>query len=301
MQRRDFLTLASLLPLMPFAAGASASNPLFTKAIPSSGELIPAIGMGSARTFDIDPSSAEMVNLLEVLKTFFLMGGTVLDSSPMYGNAEIVLGRLLAQIQPQPKIFAASKVWTEGKQQGIAAIEESRRRFGVEQFDLMQVHNLKDWKTQIATLFEMKQQGRLKYVGISTSGKRQYADIASVMKNYPIDFVQLNYNILVRDAEAELLPLAQERGIAVMVNRPYQKGALFKKVKGKSLPEWSKDFGCSSWGQFFLKYIISHPAVTVAIPATTKVKHMKDNMGALLGELPNNSQRKQMEAYFNSI
>jgi diketogulonate reductase-like aldo/keto reductase len=270
------------------------------KTIPSSGKQIPAIGMGSYQTFNVDLHSSQRSNLLSVLQAFFKAGGSLIDSSPMYGKSESMLGDLISQIKPQD-VFAASKVWTFGETAGTEAIAETQLRMQVEKMDLMQVHNLRDWQVQLTTLNRMKQQQRLDYTGITTSFLGQYKDFEAVMRSQKLDFVQLNYNISVREAEKRLLPLAQDKGIAVIVNMPFEKGRLFKYVKGKKLPEWSQDFDCNTWGQFFLKYIISHPAVTCTIPATSKVHHMQDNMQALYGRLPDASQRKQMQTYFAQL
>lgn len=271
------------------------------KMIPSSGEMIPCVGMGSSRTFNIDTQSEKMSNLSEVLQLFFESGGRVLDSSPMYGKAEAVLGEIISRIKSPTDIFAASKIWTDGKQEGIDAVEKSRHLMKVAQMDLMQVHNLRDWKIHIPTLQTMKKKQQIRYTGITTSSLRQYAEFEQVMQSQQLDFVQLNYNIEIREAEKKLLPLALDKGMAVMVNRPYNKGKLFKKVRGKDLPEWSKEFGCESWGQFFLKFILSHPAVTCVIPATSKIHHMKDNMAAMTGELPDLKTRQKMIALFDSL
>ncbi|TQV88095.1 aldo/keto reductase [Aliikangiella coralliicola] len=310
--RRDLIKLLAAAPLLSaiprevmalgeLSGGAKpVSKPILRK-IPTSGEMIPSVGMGSYQTFNISNSSPQKENLLKVLQAFFEAGGQLIDSSPMYGRSESVIGELVSQIAPKPDFFAASKVWTYGKQAGIDAIGETERRMRVTAMDLMQVHNLRDWEIQLKTLYQMKDEGKLRYAGITTSFLGQYQEFEDVMRAEKLDFVQLNYNIKVREAEKRLLPLAQDKGIAVIVNMPYEKGRLFKFVKGKSLPEWSKEFDCESWGQFFLKFILSHPAVTCAIPATSKVRHMKDNMQAMHGRLPDQKMRQKMLTYFENI
>ena len=257
--------------------------------------------MGSYQTFNVGNDPVRKQNLIAVLQAFFSAGGSVVDSSPMYGLSEQVIGELVAKLAPESKMFAASKVWTYGKQAGELAILESQRRMQVNKMDLMQVHNLRDWKVHLDTLDEMKKNDQLRYTGITTSRISQYADFENVMKQRQLDFVQFNYNIKVREAEKRLLPLAADKGIAVIINMPFEKGRLFKLVKGKSLPEWSKEFDCETWGQFFLKFILSHPAVTCAIPATSKVHHMQDNMQAMQGRLPDKEMRQKMLRFFNTL
>lgn len=295
------LAASPLLTMLPDFSSAATKMPQILKSIPKSGEQISAIGMGSYQTFNVTDSPAELANLLEVLSNFFNAGGQLIDSSPMYGNSEATLGRVLSKLTFEPKLFAASKVWTYGKQAGLDAIDVTEKRMKVDKMDLMQVHNLRDWKTQLATLNELKKSNQLRYTGITTSFNGQYDDFEQVMKNETLDFVQLNYNLSARKAEKRLLPLAQERGLAVIVNMPYEKGRLFRRTKGKPLPEWAMEFDCQSWAQFFLKFIISHPAVTCAIPATSKAHHMVDNMAAMTGRLPDLKMRKKMVEYFLSL
>jgi diketogulonate reductase-like aldo/keto reductase len=279
------------VPFVPAGARA-APRTRIEKAIPSSGEKIPVIGLGTSRTFDAGPE-AERSRLAPVLQAFFDHGGTLIDSSPMYGAAEEVLGELLRGTRHE-KVFAATKVWTDGTQAGIEQMERSRRLWGVPRFDLMQIHNLRDWQVHVETLKEWKAKGKVRYIGITTSHGRMHDELERAMKREPFDFVQLSYNLEDREVESRLLPLAAERGIAVLVNRPFQLGGLFDKVKGKPLPNWAGDLGIGSWAQYFLKFAVSHPAVTCAIPATTKVKHMEDNMAAGQGPLPNAAERARM-------
>ncbi len=272
-----------------------------TKAIPSTGESLPVIGMGSSRTFDVGSDAEVRAQLAPVLQTFFDQGGALIDSSPMYGSAEQVIGDLLKQTTNKEALFAATKVWTDGKQAGIEQMQQSMERMGVKQFDLMQIHNLRDWQVHLETLKAWKEEGRIRYIGITTSHGRDHEELEAALEREHFDFVQLSYNIADRAVEQRLLPLAAERKTAVLVNRPYQRGGLFQTVKGTALPEWAAEIDCSSWGQFFLKFIISHPAVTCVIPATTKIHHMLDNMGAGFGRLPDDQMRGRMLEYFNGL
>ena len=282
-------------------ASASPTLRLIQRAIPSSGELLPVIGMGTSRTFDTEGDPASLATLQEVLQAFFDGGGTVIDSSPMYGNSESRVGDVLRAIPQRPKLFAATKVWTTGRQQGIAQMEESARRMNVERFDLIAVHNLQDWQTHLETLKNWKAEGKVRYIGITTSHGRDHDEFLQVMRTQPLDFVQFSYNIADRAAERELLPVAAERGIATMINRPYQRGALFTRSRGKELPALAAELDCSSWGQFYLKYILGHPAVTCIIPATASVHHMVDNMRANFGRLPDARQRAEMLRLFEHL
>jgi aryl-alcohol dehydrogenase-like predicted oxidoreductase len=301
--RRQFMQVLGLfgaavggLPLTSLAIPT-----MLQKRIPSSGEHIPVIGMGSSRTFDVGSDTEMRVQLASVLRAFFDRGGSVIDTSPMYGSSEQVLGGLLAEIRNKESLFMATKVWTEGRQEGIAQMQASMRLLQTPVIDLIQIHNLLDWEVQMETLSKWKQQGRIRYIGITTHRGYDHEQIAYVMSNHPVDFVQFSYSISNRLAEQTILPLAAERGIATMVNRPFQRGDLFQHVKGNDLPAWAADFDCFSWGQFFLKFVVSHPAVTCTIPATSKVHHMIDNMGAGNGRMPDEHQRQRMLEYFNSL
>jgi len=304
MDRRQFMSMAAAFGAgiaLPFSGSTFASTAQIRKKIIKTGEELPVIGMGTSRTFDASGDTALLARLQQVTQTYFDMGGGMIDSSPMYGSSEEVLGQLLPKLTGNKNLFAATKVWTEGRQAGIEQMEQSRLKWGVKKFDLMQIHNLVDWKTHFKTLQQMKTGGKIRYIGITTSHGRSHDQLENILKKHDFDFVQLIYNIGNRDVESALLPIAQEKGISVIVNRPYQRGYLFTKVKGKPLPPWAQEFDCNSWGQYFLKYIISQPAVTCAIPATTKVKHMKDNMLAGRGRLPTAKQRDQMLRYFESL
>lgn len=279
----------------------AATQNKIVKIIPSSGEEIPVIGLGTSRTFDALGDEALLLHLKKVLQVFFDHKGTLVDSSPMYGTAQAVIGKLLKQINGEINLFSATKVWTYGQKSGIQQMEESRKLWGIKRFDLMQIHNLRDWEVHYETLKKMKEDGKIRYIGVTTSHGRFHDELEVLLETLPFDFVQLSYNIDNRDVEQKLLPIALEKGIAVIVNRPYQRGDLFSHVRGKALPAWASEIDVSSWGQYFLKFIVSHPAVTCAIPATTKIKHMVDNMAAQFGHLPETKMRIEMIRYFKSL
>jgi len=302
--RRQFLQIsaaASLLYSLAPGFARAAESTVIKKTIPSSGESLSVIGLGTSRTFDVDSDNAVTSPLMEVMQAFFDNQGQLIDSSPMYGSAEAVTGTLVGQAKNKQGIFTATKVWTNGKQEGIEQMERSMQRLGVDQIDLMQIHNLRDWKTHIDTLLDWKAEGRIRYIGITTSHGRSHDELEELLQQLPLDFVQFSYNILNRTVEHRLLPIAREKGIATLINRPYQRGSLFRKVKGKSLPAWAVEFDCASWGQFFLKFIAAHPAVTCIIPATSKLKHMVDNMAAGYGRLPNQPTRQRMIRLIESL
>jgi diketogulonate reductase-like aldo/keto reductase len=304
-KRRNVLRLsAGLLAVHALglrAADDTGSLPLIQRPVPSSGEMLPVMGMGTSRTFDTPGDSESLAKLGEILRLFFAHQGTVIDSSPMYGEAESRVGDVLRKLEPTPALFSATKVWTEGKEQGIAQMEESARRMNVERFDLIAVHNLVDWQTQLATLKDWKEQGKVRYIGITTSHGRDHDAFLRVMRTEPLDFVQFSYNIEDRVAEQQLLPTAQERGIATMINRPFQRGGLFSRTRGKDLPAMAADIDCNSWAQFFLKFILAHPAATCIIPATSKPHHMTDNMAAGFGRVPDGDQRAEMLRIFDAL
>ena len=305
--RRQFIRLAATLGtglILPGEAFAT-SSPIY-KTILKTGEKLPVIGMGTSRTFDAANDPELLLRLEGVTRTFFDMGGGMIDSSPMYGSSQEVIGQVLSKMKSskvngEKNLFAATKVWIEGRQQGLEQMEASRLQWGIKNFDLMQIHNLVDWRIHLETLKQMKADGKIRYMGITTSHGRYHDQLKDILKKHDFDFVQLSYNIANRDVESPLLSIAQDKGIAVIVNRPYQRGDLFRKVKGKPLPPWVQEFDCSSWGQYFLKYVVSHPAVTCAIPAITRVQHMKDNMLAGRGRLPTAKQRVNMLKYFESL
>jgi diketogulonate reductase-like aldo/keto reductase len=294
--------LAADKPAMGKAAiGTPAmSKTAIRKIIPATGETLPVIGLGTSQTFDVS-GEANLSDLVEVLQTFFATGGELVDSSPMYGEAERVIGELLNRVGNREKLFAATKVWTDGEQAGIRQMEDSLKKWGISRFDLMQIHNLRDWQTHLKTLRAWKAEGKIRYIGITTSHGRDHRKLEKILRDEALDFVQFSYNIEERDVEERLLPLAADRGVAVLINRPFQRGELFRKVKDKTLPDWAAEFDCASWGQFFLKFIVSHPAVTCVIPATSRVHHLQDNMAAGLGRLPDTAMRKRMVDYFATL
>ncbi len=267
------------------------------RTIPSTGESIPAIGLGTSQTFDVGAAADERIKIKEVLRLFVEYGGTMIDTSPMYGRAERVVGDLSEELGNQDELFLATKVWTRGRAEGIQQMEESMRLLKADQIDLMQVHNLVDTQTHLQTLQDWKVQKRIRYVGITHYRVDAFAALEKVIKHNPLDFVQLNYSIVTREAEQRLLPLCADRGVAVLVNRPFEDGGLFRLVRGEELPAWASEFDCQSWAQFFLKFILSHPAVTNVIPATSKPKHLVDNMQAGYGRLPDTDMREKMARF----
>ncbi|MDH3443876.1 MAG: aldo/keto reductase [Deltaproteobacteria bacterium] len=267
---------------------------IMRRPIPRSAESLPVVGLGTWQTFDVGDSLAQRAPLNEVLREFVRLGGSVIDSSPMYGRSESVAGDLAAELKLRERLFIATKVWTSGRDAGIRQMEESFRRLHAERMDLMQVHNLVDWRTHLETLRQWKEQGKVRYFGVTHYTAGAYADLSRVLENEEIDFAQFNYSVAEREAERRLLPLAADRRIAVLINRPFAAGGLFRKVRSKPLPPWAKEIECATWAQYFLKFVISHPAVTCAIPATSKVRHLIDNMQAGVGKLPDAAMRERM-------
>jgi len=257
-------------------------------------ESLPVIGMGTWNTFDVGSGSEDREPLMEVLRAFYRSGARVIDSSPMYGNAESVTGELIAQLNEQEHTFYATKVWTRGMENGVSQIEQSMRRLQTARLDLLQIHNLLDWRSHIGTLRRLQIEGRVRYIGVTHYTESAYADLESVLTAETFDFAQFNYSIASREAEKRLLPLCQERGISVLINRPFEEGELFQHVANRKLPAYASKIGCHSWSQFFLKFIISHPAVTCVIPATARVEHMKDNLQAGFGPMPDAKLRERM-------
>ncbi|MPY71259.1 MAG: aldo/keto reductase [Alphaproteobacteria bacterium] len=304
--RAQFLRLCAAaggMALLPARLSAAAdAGRMSTRPIPSTGEALPVVGVGTWQVFDVGPTEEERAPLRDVLRLLFDAGGAMIDSSPMYGPAESVVGDLLAALDARDRAFLATKVWTDGRERGIAQMRQSMSRFRADAIDLMQVHNLVDWRTHLKTLAEWKEAGTVRYTGITHYTESAFGDLARIMETERIDFVQLPYSIGVRGAEDRLLPLAAERGIAVIVNRPYEGGAVFRAARrGRSLPPWTAEFDCASWGQFFLKYILSHPAVTCVIPGTGRIDHLRDNIAAGMGRLPDGNQRRRMAGYFSEL
>lgn len=298
MDRRTTLYRLSALSLLPcFSNKSNFADKMMTRPIPSSGESLPVVGLGTWQTFDVNPTSAEADPLKEVLTTLLKHGGAVVDSSPMYGQSEEATGTLSKGLGINDKLFIATKVWTTGKEDGIRQMTKSLKLLQRSKIDLMQVHNLTDWRTHLPTLRQWKEQGKLRYIGITHYTQSAYSQIEEILNKEPIDFLQINYSILSRKAEERLLPLAREKKTAVLINRPFEEGALFQRVKGKQLPAWASEIDCASWGQFFLKFIISHPAVNCVIPGTSKPHHMADNAKAGFGRLPDEAFRRRMVSF----
>jgi diketogulonate reductase-like aldo/keto reductase len=283
------------------ATRAARREKLISKPIPSSGEAMPVIGLGSSRTFNVGDDIAARNTCTEVIRHFLDAGGRMLDSSPMYGSSQPVIGYALDKLGRSGEVFSADKVWIPAPGNGRRQMEASRRYWGVPGFDLMQVHNLVSWQAHLETLYEMKAAGDIRYVGITTSHGRRHGEFEEVMKTRELDFVQFSYNLVDREAERRLLPLAAERGIAVIVNRPFQRGHLIDRLEQHPLPGWAGEIDCSNWPQFLLKFIVSHPAVTCAIPATSQVGHVQENMGAGYGVLPDADMRARMIAYVENL
>jgi diketogulonate reductase-like aldo/keto reductase len=299
--RRTFLAMLGATSALGPRSAHAAAGPILTRAIPATGERVPVIGMGTWITFNVGDDEGLRAQRAEVVRTFFEQGGTVIDSSPMYGTSEAVIGHCLARIGHEGPLFAATKVWTPLKWFGSGQMAESRELWGVPRFDLMQVHNLLSWEGHLETLLEDRAAGRIRYIGITTSHGRRHDEFEQIMTDAPLDFVQFTYNILDRAAEARLLPLAAERGQAVLINRPFRQKELFRLFGQHPLPEWAGEIDCANWAQFFLKFVVSHPAVTCAIPATSRVDHMAENMGALYGRLPDQAMRARMVRYVESL
>ena len=288
-------TAASLLVAPSVSAAEKMS--LLQRAIPSSGEMLPVIGLGTSGVFN----AAEREPLEQVVAMLAKMGGKMVDTAPAYGEAEKVTGEIAAKLKLRDKLFLATKVGTTGKAQGVQQMEHSLELLGKKPIDLIQVHNLTDWEVQLANLDDWKKQGRIRYTGITASRMSAHADIVRALEKARVDFVQINYSLMERAAEERILPLAKERGVAVIVNRPFGRGDLFGRVREKPRPEWAAEIDCKSWAQFFLKWIVAHPAVTCVIPATSKPHHMEDNMQGGMGRLPDEKMRRRMVEAMSAI
>lgn len=295
MKRRTLLQLPPLL-----AAGhAFAQDGPLTRAIPATGEPLARVGLGTWITFNVGDDPQLRARCFEVMAAFFAAGGSLIDSSPMYGSAQGVVGEGLRKLRAVDKVFAADKVWTGGD--GAAQVEASRRLWQVPRFDLLQVHNLLAWEKQLPLLQEMKAGGKLRHVGITTSEGRRHREFEQVMRGHRLDFVQLTYNPVDREAEQRLLPLAAERGMAVLVNRPFQQGDLLRRLQRHPLPAWAAEIRCASWAQLVLKFIVSHPAVTCAIPATSRVDHVRENLAAARGPMPDAAMRQRIAGHIAGL
>jgi len=272
---------------------AATDTPIHTRPIPSTGERIPVIGLGTWITFDAGDSTASRSTLLPVMRDFLAAGGRVIDSSPMYGSSESVIGALAGELR-RPSMFSATKIWTFGRWAGAQQVERSLGLWGLERFDLVQVHNMLDWRTHLPTLAALKREGRIRYLGITTSHGRRHDELERAMREVTFDFVQMTYSVADRDAEPRLLPLARDRGAAVIANRPFDGGDLFDRVRGRALPSWAAEVDCANWAQLLLKFVVSHPSVTCTIPATSQAAHLRENIGALRGPLPDAAMRMRI-------
>ena len=305
MSRAQFLRMAAgaaaALAMSPLRAQGAAAGPqgrMQARTIPSTGEQLGIIGCGTWQTFDVGSAEADRQRLAEVLQVLFDAGGSVVDSSPMYGRSEAVAGDLLTRLRAHDRAFVATKVWTRGADAGVRQMEESMRLLQHPRIELMQVHNLLDWRTHLKTLRAWKEAGRIKYLGITHYTVSAFDELEAIMRAEKLDFLQLNYSLDDRAAEARLLPLAAERGIAVLVNQPFGGGGLLRTLATTPLPPWAAEIGCASWAQVLLKYVASHPAVTCAIPGTSRPQHMRDNAAAGMGALPDEAMRRRMVAYW---
>ncbi len=290
--RREVMAAAGAISLTP-AIGFSEERLMHARPIPSSGEKLPVIGLGTYNVFDVESSVEAIATRANIVEMLAGEGGSVIDTSPMYNRAEKVVGDIVAAGDIRPALFLATKVWTNGRDAGIAQMQRSADLMHTDVIDLMQVHNLRDTDVHMTTIRDWQEQGRIRYSGLTHYRADALDALEAAMKKYQPDFIQINYSLGEREADKRLLPLAADRGVAVLINRPYQTGALFRAVGGRSLPDWATPFA-TSWGQFFLKFIVSHPAVTCAIPATSKVHHMRDNLAAGFGALPDSASRERM-------
>jgi aryl-alcohol dehydrogenase-like predicted oxidoreductase len=308
MQRESFtrreiigLVAAGAVSGLPLTARSADNARMATRRISGTDDTVPVIGMGSSNTFDVGSGGAEREPLAEVLRIFTRAGGSVVDTSPMYGRSEEVLGDLFAQLELRPRIWLATKVWTRGRQAGAEQIADSMRKLRTDRLELLQIHNLLDWREHVPTLRGMKDSGKLRYTGITHYRADAHAEVERVLRAERFDWVQINYSLAEREAERSLFPYCQEHGVAVLANRPFADGALFDRTRGKTLPPWAAEIGCASWAQFFLRYAASHPAVTCVIPATAKPRHMQDNAAAGAVPLPDAAQRARMAEYFAAL
>jgi diketogulonate reductase-like aldo/keto reductase len=299
LSRRDVMSLLAASALT--AASASAKQSPITRTIPSSSETLPVVGLGSWITFNVGEDPVLRDECTEVMRAFFAGGGRLIDSSPMYGSSQAVIGYGLEKLGRPSELFSADKVWTSSGSAGAEQIEQSRQYWNIAEFDLLQVHNLLAWEEHLETLLGMKEQGKVRYVGITTSEGRRHEEFEQIMREVNLDFVQVTYNILDREVEERILPLAAERGIAVIINRPFRQGELTQSLDGYALPSFAAEMDCTTWAQFLLKFIVSHSAVTCAIPATSRVDHMQQNIAAAYGRLPDEAMRRRMVAYVEEL
>jgi len=303
--RREILQLYGLaglgLATTPWLMAFSQKETMGQRIIPSSGEKLPMVGLGTWQTFDVGNSQSELEIRKQVLAKMYELRGTVIDSSPMYGSSEAVVGRAASQLESQGDFFYATKVWTSGKQAGIDQMNSSLSKMQRKTMDLMQIHNLIDWETHTKTLRSWKEEGKIRYWGLTHYVDSAHSKLEKIVKAEKPDFVQFNYSISSRNAEKSLFDTCQEHGTATIINQPYESGSLFSKIKGKELPSWASEYGINSWGQYFLKFILSNKAVTCVIPGTSNLKHVIDNMGAGYGVLPDTVGREKMADYLKSF
>jgi diketogulonate reductase-like aldo/keto reductase len=302
--RRKFMYGAAAAAALPLLArmNAMAADAMIARPIPSSGEAMPVIGLGTWNVFDVGEDAGSRAPLKDVLRRLVDAGGRMIDTSPMYGRAEAVTGDLVAELGLRPRVFLATKVWTSGKEQGIAQMRRSAERLRSPVIDLIQIHNLLDWRTHLATLRQMKAAGQVRYIGITHYTTSSLPELARILESEPgIDFVQFGYSLATRDAETKLLPVAAARRVATIVNQPFESGDMFRRVRGKPVPEWAADFDCTSWAQLFLKYVLAEPAVTSVIPATANPEHMADDLKAGFGRLPDAQQRQRIRQLWDSL
>ncbi|MFT8246569.1 aldo/keto reductase [Roseomonas sp. BN140053] len=303
-QRRTLLSAAlaaGLPPLRPGGAAAQQGAPLLRKPIPSSGETIPALGLGTARRYEDVKSDAEIPPLRDTVARFAAGGGTVIDTSPTYGTAEEVIGKIVEGLGIRNQLFLATKVSISGREQGVAQIEQSFRRLRTDKIDLLAVHNLRDTEIHLRTLRDLKAAGRIRYVGLTTSFERQYEEFEAVMRREQVDFIQVDYALDNRKTAERIIPLAADRGMAVMLNLPFGRGRLFEAVRDKQLPDWAAEYDIASWAQFFLKYLVSHPAVTCPAPGMAQARYVDDNLAAARGRMPDAAGRRRMEAFIDGL
>ncbi|WP_411182906.1 aldo/keto reductase [Paraburkholderia saeva] len=291
-----FAALSPLSSVMARAQTSSTQQRMMKRAIPGTGELLPVVGCGTWRAFDVGDDAAAQTRLADVLRVLFDAGGSVIDSSPMYGSSEAVAGTLLTHMSAHQKAFVATKVWTTGREAGIEQMEESMRRLQQPRIDLMQIHNLVDWKTQLATLRDWKARGRIRYIGVTHYTSSAFDEVEAILRAEKIDFVQIDYSADDRNAETRLLPLAAERGVGVVINQPFGGGSLLARLRGRALPGWAAEIGCTSWAQVLLKFVLANPAVTCVIPGTGRPEYMIDNVHAGLAPFPDEALRKQIVA-----
>ena len=296
--RRDFIALSSLSFLPTLSNASMLNESMLKRVIPSSGEEMPVIGLGTSRVFDIERSKNELNVREKILDIFYENGGRLIDTSPMYGMSEEIIGIIAKRYIEKNRFFLATKVWTEGRENGMRQIEESFQKMRTDKISLIQVHNLLDWKTQIKTLRSLKDEGRINYIGITHYKSNAFDEMIKIMKAEKVDFAQFNYSMGEREAEQKILPFCKDNGIATLINRPFMRGRLFREAQEKKLPSWVSDYDIDSWGQFFLKYIISHDAVTNIIPATSKPKNMLDNARAGMGRMLDEKAKKRMLEVF---